>query len=356
MKTFEFTGAFPRVVFGRGTLSQAPQVIMGLGCRATLVLSTQEQISLGERVVKMAPELFTGGLYSRATMHTPTHVTEEALSLIREKHVDSIVSVGGGSTIGLGKALCVRTGLPHLCIPTTYAGSEMTPILGETENGRKTTRRDPKILPTVVLYDSDLTLTLPARMSVHSGINAVAHAVEALYASNTNPVINLMAAEGIRAMAEGLPRVQEDPRDQDARDKTLYAAWLCGLCLGAVDMALHHKLCHTLGGTFNLPHAETHVAILPHAIAYNSKAAPEAMKAIANALPGSKGDAVRGIVALYQQLGIAVTLESLGMPEDGINKATEIAALNPYKNPAPIEAERLRVLIRGAWEGGTPGL
>jgi alcohol dehydrogenase class IV len=175
--------------------------------------------------------------------------------------------------------------------------------------------------------------------------------VEALYASNTNPIINLMAVEGIRAMSQGLPKIQQNPRDEEARYKALYGAWLCGICLGAVDMALHHKLCHTVGGTFNLPHAETHVAILPHTLAYNASAAPEAMKIIATAFPESEGDAVRGINALYHRLGIEVSLKTLGMPEAGIEKAAELAAKNPYKNPATFEKESIRELIRRAWAG-----
>lgn len=175
MATFEFNGNYPRVVFGQGTLSQIPRLIASLGCKRVLVLCTPEQTGLAQRVIDLAQAMCVG-VFGRATMHTPTNITEQALIVAQEKRADGILSVGGGSTIGLGKALRVRTGLPHLCIPTTYAGSEMTPILGETNNDRKVTRRDMKILPTLVLYDVYLTLTLPRRMSVHSGINAIAHA------------------------------------------------------------------------------------------------------------------------------------------------------------------------------------
>lgn len=160
-----------------------------------------------------------------------------------------------------------------------------------------------------------------------------------------------MACEGVKALAESLPILQTEPQNEQARYKALYGAWLCGICLGAVDMALHHKLCHTLGGSFNLPHAETHVSMLPHALAYNATHTPAAMAKLADALPESEGDAVRGINALYRRLGVSVNLKSLGMPEDGIGKAADMATSNPYKNPRPLERDALQELIRRAWAG-----
>ncbi|KAM5354811.1 hypothetical protein ACJ41O_001457 [Fusarium nematophilum] len=315
-----------------------------------MVLSTPEQTDIAKQVADLLGDV-AASTFNEATMHTPIHVTEKALAQAKRSEVSGIVSVGGGSTVGLGKAISVRTGLPHVCVPTTYAGSEMTPILGETENGRKVTRRDVKILPTAVLYDVDLTMTLPVKLSVYSGINAIAHAVEALYASNVNPIIDLIACQGIQSLSEALVLLQAEPQNQEARYKALYGAWLCGVCLGAVDMALHHKLCHTLGGSFDLPHAETHVSMLPHAVAYNASHAPAAMTKLAAALPGSDGDAIRGINSLYRRLGIAINLHGLGMPGDGIDKAADIAVLNPYKNPRPLERDALRKLIRRAWSG-----
>ena len=197
---------------------------------------------------------------------------------------DCAVAIGGGSTTGLGKAIALDSGLPILAIPTTYAGSEMTPIYGLTEGGVKKTGRDARVLPRTVIYDPELTLTLPLAMTVTSAMNAIAHAAEGLYAHDGNPIIALMAEEGIRACAAALPRLAADPRDLDARGDALYGAWLCGTVLGAVAMGLHHKLCHTLGGSFNLPHAEVHTVILPHALAYNAAQAPEAMARIARAL------------------------------------------------------------------------
>src|SRR5207237_5575433 len=219
-----------------------------------------------------------------AVMHTPVEVTEAAMARVDELQADCIVAIGGGSTVGLGKAIALRSDLPQIAIPTTYAGSEMTDILGETRAGVKTTVRSSNVLPETVIYDVDLTLSLPAKLSAMSGMNAIAHAVEALYAEDGNPIVDLMAEEGLRALAHSLPVIMSSPRDREARMLAQYGAWLCGTCLGAVAMALHHKLCHVLGGSFKLPHAETHAVLLPYTAAYNAGAAPQAMSKVARAL------------------------------------------------------------------------
>lgn len=229
------------------------------------------------------------------------------------------------------------------------AGSEMTPIIGQTENGVKTTQNTPKVLPEVVIYDIDFTLTLPPSLSATSGVNALAHAVEALYAQNGNPVIDLMAEEGVRALAKSLPIIVDDPSNTEARSDALYGAWLCASCLGLVGMSVHHKLCHVLGGTFNLPHADTHTIVLPHALAYNAPNVPDAMAKLARAL--GHDDAVEGLNVLLTKLKVKRGLKEVGMPEDGIDKAADLAVKNPYWNPRPIEREPIRELIRRAWAG-----
>src|SRR6185312_14609619 len=193
------------------------------------------------------------------------------------------------------------TDLKQVVVPTTYAGSEMTTILGETAGGQKKTIRDQKVLPETGIYDVDLTLTLPIGLTVTSGFNAIAHAVEGLYARDGNPVLSLMAEEGIRALAAAFPRLVTNSRDPNGRGDALYGAWLCGTVLAGTVMALHHKLCHVLGGSFDLPHAETHAVVLPHAVAYNAGAAPDAMKRVARAL--ESGDAAQGLFDLERQAG-----------------------------------------------------
>src|SRR5262245_11089470 len=258
-----------RILFGAGTLARLPEEVARLGLKRVLVLSTAGHKRQAEDMARLLGSA-CGGVFAKARMHTPVEVTDTAMTIVREQGIDGTVAIGGGSTTGLGKAIALRTDLPQIVVPTTYAGSEMTNILGETAAGTKKTTRDPRIVPEVVIYDVDLTLTLSPLLSATSGMNAIAHAVEGLYAKDGNPVLSLMAEEGIRAFAAALPRIRADALDPDARAGALYGAWLCGTVLAGTTMALHHKLCHVLGGSFELPHAETHAIVLPHAVAYNA--------------------------------------------------------------------------------------
>lgn len=345
-------GALPaRVVFGSGTLASLPQELERLGRSRALVLTTPQQAGEGKRLAGLIGRA-AAGIHAGAVMHTPVEATEAALAALAASGADCVVTLGGGSTIGLGKALALRTGIDQIAIPTTYAGSEMTPILGETRDGVKTTQRSLAVLPETVIYDVDLTLSLPAGLSGTSGINAIAHAVEALYAEDRNPVTSLMAEEAIRALGQALPRIAADPADQAARADALYGAWLAGSCLGTVGMALHHKLCHTLGGSFDLPHAETHTVILPHALAYNRSAAAEAVARAARALGAA--DAPRGLFDLAGAVGARRSLRELGMAEADIDRAADLAVRNPYWNPRPIERDAIRALIARAWAGAPP--
>ncbi|KAL2209381.1 putative maleylacetate reductase [Sarocladium strictum] len=350
MESFVYNVNPGRVVFGQGASYRLPEELSRQGLHAALILSTVHQRGQAEALRTLVGKDAVG-IFSDAAMHTPVEVTDEALKVAKNFKADSIVSIGGGSTIGLGKAISIRTGLPHICIPTTYAGSEMTPILGETANGVKTTRRDPMILPGTVIYDVDLTMSLPAGMSATSGVNAIAHAVEALYAPDTNPIINLLAKEGIRSLSHALVTIVESPQDTIARSQALYGAWLCGLCLGSTAMSLHHKLCHTLGGSFNLPHAETHTILLAHALAYNAPAVPVAMEQIASALPDADGDAIAGLNKLLDRLNVVRALKDVGLKEEDVAKAASFAVKNQYSNPRPVEEDRVRELIRRAWAG-----
>lgn len=286
-------------------------------------------------------------------MHTPVEVTQKALEAVKAANADITIAYGGGSTIGLGKAIALHTDIPQIAIPTTYAGSEMTPYFGQTENGLKTTQRTPKVLPKAVVYDVELTLGLPVPVSMTSGLNAIAHSVEALYAKETNPIIDMMAEEGIRALVSALPGIKARPDDLEARADALYGAWLCSLVLGAVGMALHHKLCHTIGGMFNTPHAETHAIILPHATAYNAPATPEAMQRLTRAL-GADGDPAVALYDLTRRLDVPVGLKSLGVPEDGLDRVIAETLNNPYWNPRPLEQAELVGLLQRAWQGDKP--
>jgi maleylacetate reductase len=287
-------------------------------------------------------------------MHTPVAVTEKALGVAMELGADVVISLGGGSTTGLGKAIALRTGLPQIAIPTSYAGSEATPILGETRDGRKITQRAPAILPDVVIYDVDLTLTLPPGLTVTSGLNAIAHAIEALYAENRNPLISQLAISGIEALVRALPAIVSDPADATARSDALYGAWACGTCLGSVGMALHHKVCHVLGGSFDLPHAETHSVILPHAVAYNEASAHAQLQPVANLLGAQS--AATGLWDLARALGAPIALKDIGMPEAGLDKAAAEVTANPYWNPRPVAPAPIRAMLADAFNGTRPVL
>jgi alcohol dehydrogenase class IV len=352
MKPFIYQGMPSRVVFGAGSIEHLEREIDLLGARRAIVLSTPQQREQAEALAERLGQR-VAGVFAKAVMHVPVETAREAREYAQRLGADCAVAIGGGSTTGLGKAIALTSSLPILAVPTTYAGSEMTPIYGLTEAGLKKTGRDLRVLPKTVIYDPALTLSLPASLSVTSGINAIAHAAEGLYAQDANPVISLMAEEGIRALAQGIGKVAEQPDDLDARGDCLYGAWLCGAVLGSVGMALHHKLCHTLGGTFNLPHAETHTIVLPHALAYNRDAAPQAMKRIARALGTT--DAAQGAFELARSNGVPTALKDIGFKETDIDIALDIALENPYWNPRPVERAPLRALLEAAYEGRAPG-
>ncbi|WP_457970813.1 maleylacetate reductase [Acinetobacter calcoaceticus] len=342
-----------RVIFGAGSIQYLQREIDLLGAKKALVLCTPEQVELAEKISSILGENSVG-VFAKAVMHVPVESAKEARDVAQKLGADCAIAVGGGSTTGLGKAIALEYDLPILAIPTTYAGSEMTPVYGITENGIKKTGKDPRVLPKTVIYDPELTLSLPLGMSITSGINAIAHAAEGLYAQNGNPIMALLAEEGIRALAEGLKKLKNDSLDIEARSLCLYGAWLCGYVLGNVGMAIHHKLCHTLGGSFNLPHAPTHTVVLPHAIAYNEESAPEAMNRIKRALGANDSTAANALFELIKTLEGPLSLKDLGLTEPDLDKATEIALANPYWNPKPIEKNAIRTLLQNAYEGNPP--
>lgn len=349
--TFTYTANPARVVFGAGTAAQAGAEATRLGASRVLFLCSPA-LAAAAQPARDALGPLLAAEFGGAAMHTPIEVTERALRVLREHDADCLVAIGGGSTTGLAKALAVRTGLPQVILPTTYAGSEMTPVLGETIDGQKTTRSSAAILPETVIYDVGLTLGLPVATSVCSAVNSLAHAVEALYSEQATLVTDGMALSAISAIARALPRITAQPADLDARTSLLQAAWLSGTCLGTVGMSLHHKLCHTLGGSFGLPHAETHTVVLPHAMAYNAPAAPGAMTRIATAL--GVADAPSGVFDLVVRAGGPTSLRELGMAADDIPQATKLAAATPYPNPRELTTDGIEQLLRDAWRGTRP--
>jgi maleylacetate reductase len=347
---FTHTSSPARVVFGRGTVGQVGDEVRRLGATRALVLCTPQQrdvaAAMSEKLERLAAGVFDG-----AVMHTPVDVTDRAVETLASQEADCVVAVGGGSTTGLGKAIAARTGVPQVVVPTTYAGSEVTPILGETENGVKTTRRGPEILPETVIYDPDLTDTLPLPLTVTSGLNAMAHAAEGVYAQDGSPIYTLMAVEGLRALRDALRVLSRDPADRDSREQALYGAWLCGTVLGGVGMSIHHKLCHTLGGALDLPHAETHAVLLPHTIAFVEEAVPDALAPVARLFGGRAGS---GLHDFAESLDAPLRLADLGVEEVQLDRVADLAMASPYWSPRPLERAPIRQLLQRAWNGERP--
>jgi alcohol dehydrogenase class IV len=321
-----------RVLFGVDTIAALPEELARLARNRALILSTPQQQDQAEHVRRLLGNS-AAAVFSGAAMHTPVEVTNEVLRTVEAQQIDCVVAIGGGSTTGLSKAIAYRTGLPQIVIATTYAGSEMTPILGQTEDGVKTTLIDEKIIPDVVIYDIRLTLSLPADFSGTSGINAIAHAVESLYAKNRTAATSSMAVEGIEKLAKALPVIAGNPRDLDARSDALAGASLCG---------------------FDLPHAETHTAVLPHAAAYNAQAEPLAMQQIAQALGTDTAPA--GLYELGHAVDAKMALRDLGLEAADLDRAADLAVQEPYWNPRPVERDAIRQLLERAWAGDAPQL
>ena len=337
-----------RVVFGAGRAAELAAEVERLGAKRPLLISTPGRAVMVRGVAK---NLDVAGVFDQAVMHTPINVVEAAREKAKAAGADCCITIGGGSTIGFGKAIALTSSLPVIAVPTTYSGSEMTTIWGISEAGGKKVGRDPKVLPKVVIYDPELTLDLPPATAAASGMNAIAHCAEALYAHDGNPLNNVVAEEGIRALAASLPRVVQKPRDITARSEALYGAWLAGLSISTTGNAIHHKLCHVLGG-FGLPHAETHSIVLPHALRYNADAAPEAMRRIARALGAETAPA--GMWELEKKLGIPMRLADIGMKTEDLERAAKIAVQTPYPNPRKVEYGPVLELLRDAWNGTRP--
>jgi maleylacetate reductase len=334
-----------RVVFGTGAAARLGEEFDALGLSRVLVITTPGRSGalaairdrLGDRIV---------GICDRAALHVPIDRVREALADVERLSPDALLAIGGGSAIGLAKAIALERHLPIVAVPTTYAGSEMTGIWGITDGDQKRTGRDPAVAPGLVVYDPALTLTLPPHVSAASGMNAIAHAVEAMYAADAGPIATSAADTAIRLLAQALPRVVARPDDLDARTMALQGAHAAGVALGLASMGLHHKICHVLGGTFGLPHALTHAAVLPHVVAFNAPAAPLAMDRIADAL--GSNDAAEGLAALNRTLGLNATLSDLGLRPSDVNRSAALIVSSSYTNPRPVNENDVRALLMSA--------
>src|ERR1700722_3177456 len=349
-----------RVCFGSGeAASSLGREIARLGAGRVMLIASENTMHLADEIAAGVPVALR---HDEVVMHVPVEVAERARAAAARSDVDALVSVGGGSTTGLAKAIAMTSGLPMVAVPTTYAGSEATPVWGLTEGARKTTGTDLAVLPKVIVYDAALTTSLPVELSVASGLNALAHCVDAMWGPSADPINAALAAEGIRSLAAGLPEVVADPCGLEGRERALYAAYLSAAAFASAGSALHHKICHVLGGKYNLPHAQTHATVLPYVLAFNGPAAPDAERRIAAAF-GAAGlasgagttTALGGLVALKRELSAPRALADYGFTEDCIAEAAEaILPSVPPSNPRPVTAADLRALLRAAWSGSDP--
>ena len=351
MLSFVQDGLPVRVVFGAGRRAQLRDEARRLRIGRALLITTPSKRAMAEEMAAQLGER-AAGVFDRVVMHVPIEVAKAGRAEALRLGADGCVALGGGSAIGLAKAIALEQDIAIIALPTTYSGSEMTAIGGLTEAGVKRTRRDPRMLPRTVIYDPELTATLPPSIAGPSGMNAMAHCVEAFYAEGATPLLSLAAEEGVRALAQGLPALVDRPDNLEASTQALYGAWLAGMALGA-GIALHHKLCHTLGGSFDLPHAPTHALMLPYAAHYNRDAVPDVMVRIARAL--GAGDAPSGLFDLARRTGAPASLEALGLRHADLDRAAELAASAPYPNPRRVTREDLRALLEDAFYGRRPG-
>lgn len=342
-----------KVVFGAGASKEKLSVEVDLlKASRVLLIATEQEQSLAERLAEPLGERVVG-TFTGVRPHVPVEVAREATDEARRLDANCLLSVGGGSTTGAAKAIALETGLPIVAVPTTYAGSEMTPVYGLTESGRKTTGKSLSVLPRVVVYDPELTYSLPDFVTGPSAINALAHCVEAFYAPGASPISSLMAEEGIRAIADGLPDAVLNPDGLVGRSKTLYGAYLAGAAFAVAGGGIHHKICHVLGGAYDLPHAETHTIILPHAVALNREAIPQTMARIADAL--GRNEASEGLFDLAQGLGAPLALKHVGMKEEKLEEAAALCLeAVPEDNPAKVGEPEIRKLIEDAYGGKRP--
>ncbi|HEY9390715.1 MAG TPA: maleylacetate reductase [Mycobacteriales bacterium] len=340
-----------RVVFGTGSVDRIADEVATLGLRRIMVVAAGSSAPVGAAIAERLGDVAVG-TFDQVRQHVPEQLAAAASDAARELSADGVLTVGGGSAIGLGKAVALDTGATVVAVPTTYSGSEMTSIYGVT--GRhKRVGRDPVAQPRLVVYDPALTVGLPARVTATSGFNALAHCVEALYAPGTDPLARLHAVAGVHALARSLPIAVEQPDDLDARTQALFGAFLAGGALAVAGTALHHKLCHVLGGTFGLEHGEVNAVLLPHVAAFNQPAVPEAMAQVADAM--GSADAASGLHDLAFRLGAPTSLAELGMPADGLTEAARRAVdAVGDTNPRPVSADGLCALLDDAYQGRHP--
>lgn len=344
---FVHTTPAQRVRFGTGEAATGIEAELDrLGSRRPLVIGTR--VELARELTASRPD---AAFQTEVTQHVPVALAEATRARAAADGVDALVAIGGGSAVGLAKAVALTSGLPIVAVPTTYAGSEATEVWGLTADGVKRTGTDPAVLPVAVVYDAALTVSMPVPLSVVSGLNAVAHVVDGQWAPNADPINRTLGLEALRALRTGLTAVVTDPTGVDGREQCQYGCYLAGVAFTSSGSGLHHKICHALGGTFGLPHAETHAVVIPHVLAFNAPSAPGAAARIAAGLGVT--DAVAGLAAWCNDLGAPRSLRELGLADADLARAAElILPAVPASNPRAVDLAALTQLLHDAWSGG----
>lgn len=348
--TFDHTTLGQRVLFGSGkAVEHAVAAIDGLGANRVLLIADAFAMELSDSIAAQAPVVER---IHDIVQHVPVENAREAVALAQHADIDAILTIGGGSSTGLAKVVARDTGLPIIAIPTTFAGSEATNVWGQTEGERKTTGVDDRVLPKVIIYDASLSASLPGQLALASGLNAVAHAIDSLWAPRADPINRALGTESLRALVPGLRGLRANADDLEARETALYGAYLAAVAFASAGSGMHHKICHVLGGAYGLSHAEMHATVLPYVTEFNAPAAPDALKRIAEAFGGTPSDAAETLRAFRDELGITGGLQALGMAEDAIPEAAQIAISSiPDSNPRPVTVNDVEQIIRSAWAG-----
>ncbi len=353
MNHFTYDAIPGRVVFGAGSRERLAAELDVLDARRIMIIASEYEAALADEAATILGD-HVAGRFSDVVQHVPAEKAAAAVATAKELGADGIVTIGGGSATGFGKVVRLELDVAFVAVPTTYAGSEMTTIWGRTDGDHKQTGKDPRVKPDTVIYDPELTLTLPPPIAGPSGMNAMAHCVEALYGPGANPIVSLLALDGIRALAAGLPLVCGEGDGIEARSDVLYGAYLAGVALASGGTALHHKTCHVLGGMFDLNHGDMNAVVLGHALAYNRPAITELMPQIGAALGNGPDGAPAALYDLAESIGAPTSLEAIGMPADGLGEATRRVVVEAAANVRPPEEALIRQMLDDAFHGRKP--
>ena len=354
VQRFIHVGMPCRVFHGAGCVDVLPDEVRGLDANRVMLCCTKSRVSDVSAIVSALGDRLVG-ICDAARIFVPVEAVEAGRAMAADLDADCLVSYGGGTAVGLAKAIALELDIPIIGIVTTYSGSETTALQGIIgRDGVRTNHRSMRMLAKTLIYDPELTLALPLDISVASGFNSISHAVSSFLGKDANPVSNMYSENGIQRMSAALVKLASDPLDIDARSEAMHGAWLCGMTLMSSGTTIHHKIAHVLGGGFDLPHGPTHAVVLPHSTSYNRNAAPEAMRGIARAFGDEDMDAPLALFELLSKSGALSGLKDLGLSESVLDEAADRIMIDRYFNLRDYDRTAIRTLLQDAWEGHPP--